>query len=352
MTRLSISLAALVLAAGTALAQQKGGEEKSGPQMQGGPAAQQPSQKNETQMKSQGSAEKSAEPKDKATKGTAEKAEPSGKGSAQKSAEPKDKGTKGTAEKTEPTGKGTKGSAEKAEPKDKGTAQRPSEPKDGTGKGTAEKSEPSGKSTTEKGREPSQGTKGAQKGTSERTQVTEQQRTNITQTLTNERQLNRVSKVNFSLNIGTRVPRSVHLVALPASVVAIVPGFRSYQYFVADERVCIVDPRTYEIVEVIEISSSRTAGTPSTTIARLILTEEEKEIILSEVDLRSGSTLGLGALTEGAEMPRRAELRELPDVVVQKVPKVREFRYVAAEGRVALVDPQSYKVAVVIEQRR
>ena len=37
MTRLSISLAALVLAAGTAFAQQKGGEEKSGPQMQGVP---------------------------------------------------------------------------------------------------------------------------------------------------------------------------------------------------------------------------------------------------------------------------------------------------------------------------
>src|SRR5688572_3116432 len=115
MTRLSISLAALVLAAGTALAQQKGGEEKSGPQMQGAPGMQL-QQRNEAQpaperapgQTGKGTAEKSVEPKDKATKGTAEKAEPKDKGTAQKSTEPK----------------GSKGATGKAEPKDKGTAEK------------------------------------------------------------------------------------------------------------------------------------------------------------------------------------------------------------------------------------
>ena len=74
-----------------------------------------------------------------------------------------------------------------------------------------------------------------------------------------------------------------------------------------------------------------------------MLTEEEKEIILSEVDLRNGSTLGLGALTEGAEVPRRAEVPEFSATVVQKVPKVKGYKYLAAENRVAIVEPQGRK---------
>jgi hypothetical protein len=208
-------------------------------------------------------------------------------------------------------------------------------------------------SVAEKGRDPSkEGTKGAAQSTAkERVQVSEQQRTNVSQTLIKEKQINRVTNVNFSINVGTRVPRSVRLAVLPASVVAIVPAYRSYRYFVADERICIVDPASYEIVDVIEVSD-RTAGTSSGTTARLVLTEEEKEIILSEVDMRDGSTLGLGALTEGAEVPRRAELREFADTIVQKVPKVKGYRYLAAENRVAIVEPQGQKVALVIEQRR
>jgi hypothetical protein len=344
MTRLSISLAALVVAAGAALAQQKAGEEKSSPQMQGGPATQSP-QKNEAQpgadkvpgKAGKSAAEKSVEPKDKASKGTAEKAEPKDKGGAQKSTEPKEKGAKGTAE--------------KAQPKDKGTAQKSPQPQDKGG--TAEKARDPNRGTARKGREPGQeGTKGAaQRGSTERVQVTSEQRTNISQTLTKERQVNRVTNVNFSINVGTRVPRSVRLVALPASVIAIVPEYRSYRYFVAEDRICIVEPATYEIVEVIEVSD-RTASRPGGSTHRLVLTEEEKEIILSEVDMRDGSTLGLGALTEGAEVPQRAELLEFAETVVEKVPKVKGYRYIAADNRIALVEPQDQKVALVIEQRR
>ena len=34
-------------------------------------------------------------------------------------------------------------------------------------------------------------------------------------------------------------------------IVVIVPAYRRYQYFIVGERVCIVDPDTYEIVEII-----------------------------------------------------------------------------------------------------
>ena len=145
MTRLSVSLAALVLAAGTAFAQQKGGEEKSGPQTQGGPGVQS-QQRNDSQptpekapgQTGKGTAEKSVEPKDKASKGTAQKAEPKEKGTEQKY---RAKG-QGTAEKAEPKDKGTRRSRgnhprvlPEADPKDKGTAEKSPDPK----KGTAEK---------------------------------------------------------------------------------------------------------------------------------------------------------------------------------------------------------------------
>src|SRR5262245_43713316 len=137
----------------------------------------------------------------------------------------------------------------------------------------------------------------------------------------------RATNVNFSVNVGTRVPRSVHLAALPASVLYIVPQYRSYQYFVANDQIGIVDPSSYEIVEVIS-GSGRAAGTDTRggTAARLMLTEAEKEIILSEVGNDGGSAMGLGALSEGAEVPRGVQVRAFPEEVVQQVPKVENYK--------------------------
>jgi len=131
----------------------------------------------------------------------------------------------------------------------------------------------------------------------------------------------------------------------------VVPQFRSYQYFVVNDQICIVEPRTYEIVDVIS-EPGRMAGTQNRgSAAPLVLTEAEKRIIVRNVDMDSGNTLGLGALTEGASVPRNAHVKTFPDAVVQQVPKVRNYKYVSAEDRVAIVDPQDSKVQLVIEQR-
>jgi hypothetical protein len=343
LTLLTGVAAALAFGGTSAIAQmqQKGPEEKGGAQMQAPPSAQQQAPQPQTQQKKQEPGQQGAqkaEPKEKSTKGTAQ-------------TEPKDKATKGTAEKsTEPKGKGTaekatepktKGTAEKAEPKDKatkGTAEKAPEPKDKSTKGTAEKApEPKDKAT-----------KGAEKGSAGRVQISEQQRTNVSQTLMKDQRVNRVTNVNISVNIGTRVPRSVTLVALPASVISLVPQYRPYRYFVVEERICIVDPATYEIVDIIEISGQTAGRGDHGGGARLVLTEEERAIILSEVDMSGGSTLGLGTLTEGAEVPRNVQLRVFSDTIVQKVPKVRGYRFFSAENRLAIVDPQGAKVQLVI----
>jgi hypothetical protein len=348
LTLLTGVAAALAFGGTSAIAQmqQKGPEEKGGAQMQAPPSAQQQAPQPQTQQKKQEPGQQGAqkaEPKEKSSKGTAQ-------------TEPKDKATKGTAEKsTEPKGKGT---AEKAtEPKTKGTAEKAAEPKDKSTKGTAEKApEPKDKATkgtAEKAPEPKdKATKGAaEKGSAGRVQISEQQRTNVSQTLMKDQRVNRVTNVNISVNIGTRVPRSVTLVALPASVISLVPQYRPYRYFVVEERICIVDPATYEIVDIIEISGQTAGRGDHGGGARLVLTEEERAIILSEVDMSGGSTLGLGTLTEGAEVPRNVQLRVFSDTIVQKVPKVRGYRFFSAENRLAIVDPQGAKVQLVIGGR-
>jgi hypothetical protein len=60
--------------------------------------------------------------------------------------------------------------------------------------------------------------------------------------------------VNVDVRVGAVVPRSVTLVAVPQDVVILVPGWERYRYIVIGDTVCIVDPDTFEIVDVIVVS--------------------------------------------------------------------------------------------------
>jgi hypothetical protein len=51
--------------------------------------------------------------------------------------------------------------------------------------------------------------------------------------------------------VGTRVPRSVHLVRVPSSIIEIEPNWRGFEYFLVGDEIIIVDPRTMEIVAVV-----------------------------------------------------------------------------------------------------
>jgi hypothetical protein len=371
-TLLASAAVALLMssAAASAQVQQKGSEEKSpqaAPKEQGatpkgdqsnqkGAQQQQPSTgkaaKGETDQKGMKGAEQT-QPKDQGSKGSAQTQpkDQGSKGSAQ--TQPKDQGSKGSAQ-TQPKDQGSKGSAQ-TQPKDqgsKGSAQ--TQPKDQGSKGSAQtQPQDQGSKGSAQTQPKDQGSKGASKeSTGGRVQLSEQQRTNVHQTILKESNVNRINQVNFSINVGTRVPRSVHLVALPASVISLVPQYRSYRYFVANDQVCIVDPNSYEIVEVIAVSNQTARAEDRGGSARLVLTEEEKTIILQNVDMRGGSTLALGSLSEGAAVPREARLETFSDTVVQQVPKVRGYKFFTAEDRLAIVDPQGTKVQLVIESRR
>jgi len=82
--------------------------------------------------------------------------------------------------------------------------------------------------------------------------LTTEQRTKITSVIHSQR-VESVKNVNFSISVGTRVPREgVHFYPLPAEVVTIYPQWRGYDYIVVNERIIIIDPHSYEIVEIIE----------------------------------------------------------------------------------------------------
>jgi hypothetical protein len=78
-----------------------------------------------------------------------------------------------------------------------------------------------------------------------------EQRTRIHEVVINERSAPRVNSVDFALRIGTPVPRSVRLVAVPRTFVEIEPRWRGFEYFLVGDEIVIVNPRTMEIVAVI-----------------------------------------------------------------------------------------------------
>lgn len=78
-----------------------------------------------------------------------------------------------------------------------------------------------------------------------------EQRTKIT-TVIRDQHIAPVNNVNFSISIGTRVPRGVSFHPLPTEVVTVYPEWRGYEFFLVRDQIIVVDPRTLEIVAVLE----------------------------------------------------------------------------------------------------
>lgn len=61
-----------------------------------------------------------------------------------------------------------------------------------------------------------------------------------------------VDRIDFDIEVGVAVPRTIELRPLPPRIVRIVPAYENYLYFVlADGRIVIVEPDTLKIVVII-----------------------------------------------------------------------------------------------------
>ncbi|HMF21535.1 MAG TPA: DUF1236 domain-containing protein [Pseudolabrys sp.] len=58
--------------------------------------------------------------------------------------------------------------------------------------------------------------------------------------------------LNVSVAVGTRIPASVHVYPLPVEVVTIYPEWRGYDYILVGDQIVIINPRTHEIVAIVE----------------------------------------------------------------------------------------------------
>ncbi len=88
--------------------------------------------------------------------------------------------------------------------------------------------------------------------TSKSVSLTTEQKTTIRQTVLTG-SAPRVTNVNFSIRVGTVVPRTVRVAPLPATIIEIEPEWRGYMYFVYNDEIIVVEPRTLRIVAVIEV---------------------------------------------------------------------------------------------------
>lgn len=78
-----------------------------------------------------------------------------------------------------------------------------------------------------------------------------EQRTQITSAI-HEEHVRPVTNVNFSISVGTRIPREgIELHTLPSRVVTIYPEWRTYKYVLIKDEIVIINPDTYEIVAVL-----------------------------------------------------------------------------------------------------
>ena len=185
--------------------------------------------------------------------------------------------------------------------------------------------------------------------------INDQQRTRVAESITrlNVQPLN---NVNFSLSVGTAVPRDVHLQTLPSDVVEVVPQYRGYSFFVVRDEIVIVEPSTYQIVSVLPRHGGSTAAAPAPapSHSKVAFTDKDRDVVRRHVKTRTTErhTTGSTAKVEirrGERLPDSVEVEEFPETVYREAPALREYRYIHRENRTYLVDPGERRVIEEID---
>jgi len=179
------------------------------------------------------------------------------------------------------------------------------------------------------------------------------QRTRINEVIARER-VNSVTNVNFSVSVGSTIPRSVHVFDVPREIVTINPEFRGKKFVVVRDEIVIVEPSTHKIVSVIPRSGRGTSGTTGsvqqTTSSKLQLAPEKRRIIRETVIKEQAAPRCADlTLSVGAEVPRTIQINPLPDVVLREVPEIRSYEFCIKDNDVVLVDPGEHRIVEVID---
>jgi hypothetical protein len=228
------SVAAVTLIAGSTLGfaqgMNKGGDSPAAAPSAGAPSSAVPAEKSAPMTRGQGAAEHQV-PGGNMKGGQAEQKTPRANDSAQRDHDMKTKG----AESESKSG----GKAASETTRDKSKTDMKADTKSGADRN---RNAAETKSDTKAGTTTGQAGAGAK--------LTSQQRTQVT-TIIHKQNVKPVTNVNFTVSVGTRVPRTVAFHPVPTEIVTIYPAWRGYEFFLVADEIVIVNPRTLEIVAVL-----------------------------------------------------------------------------------------------------
>jgi hypothetical protein len=199
--------------------------------------------------------------------------------------------------------------------------------------------------------------------------VTDPQRTRISESVA-KLNVQPITKVNFSVSVGTVIPRDVRLHPVPAEVVEIVPQYRDYRFFTVRDEIVIVEPSTMKIVTVLPRNGGSTASTTtstqtsSTTMQRKsTISDNDRATIKKHAsqprrertttttverdDARSARAESRRSLRVGDRLPGSVELHDMPEPAYRDAPTLREYRYISRGSRTYVVEPRE---RVIIEE--
>jgi hypothetical protein len=183
--------------------------------------------------------------------------------------------------------------------------------------------------------------------------INDQQRTRVAESIT-RLNVQPLTNVNFSLTVGTAVPRDIRLQTLPSDVVEVVPQYRGYSFFVVRDEIVIVEPSTYQIVTVLPRNGGSTATAPAPSHSKVSFTDKDRDVVRKHVKTRTierqttGSTAKV-VIRRGERLPDSVEVEEFPETVYREAPSLREYRYIHRENRTYLVDPGERRVIEEID---
>jgi hypothetical protein len=122
--------------------------------------------------------------------------------------------------------------------------------------------------------------------------------------------------------------------------VRIAPQYRDYEYTVINDEIAIVDPRTREVVDIID-ESGTAGGRMTSRRDRVVITREQRDI-LKQVARR---TVGSTSSSDSSCL----QLQPVPEELTRTNPEFSQYRYLAIGNEVVLVDPRQQKVVEVID---
>jgi len=167
-----------------------------------------------------------------------------------------DRGSSGTMNRSSDTNKAPETAAPKAGDHDKsGAGMKSSSERDSK----SDMNKSATDSTKSPNQNNAQGAKSGQSTTGQgaaagQAKLSTEQRTKITTAFKSDKSLKSVSKseINVNISVGTKIPTHVHVYPVPQEVVTVYPQWRGYDVILVDGEYLIIEPRTREIVFIIE----------------------------------------------------------------------------------------------------